>query len=197
MYTVDGVEYTILDSFYRTKGSASQRLIRVTDIDNFNIDFIYKNKIFHIVFDKDEDYFFVKEYYTRKETAKKEFELTTFFGEINSNIIKTIGYEDGKIVYEFFDGTPLIEPKNIPLKRYYEITVEIYEFLLLIIENKFSHLFELHPNNVLVSRNPPYDYKIIDFESDIKRYKEFYNKNKRYLVMYKKVCDMFKKEFPK
>ena len=197
MYSIDGIEYKIIDSFYRTIGANYQRLIRVSQVDSFNIESLYKDKLFHIAIDNDGGYVFIKEYLTHKEISKDEFELTILSGQINNNIIKTIGYEDGKIVYEFFDGIPLAALKNIPLKRIYEINMEVYNFLLLCIENNLSHLFELHPNNILISTNPPYDYKIIDFESDPERYKEFYNKNKKYITMYKTVCDTLKKELDK
>ena len=47
-----------------------------------------------------------------------------------------------------------------------------------------DHLFEVSPNDIIISNYYPYNYKILDFESNPEREKEFILKNGKYLESY-------------
>jgi len=179
MLQINNEEYDIVRSFYRTCGASDQKYFSVDDVNNNNIPNIFHGRVFHIVKDRGNNTYFVKEYLENKHIGFLEYNMCKFF-ESSSITMKAYDYDDGKILCEHCDGVKFTSNLKLSRLQFVVVLNELIRFIELLIKYDMNKFFEVNYNNIIINEEAK-SIKIVDLETDESRYHEFARKNNKIL----------------
>jgi len=188
---INNKEYEIGLSFYRTYGSVNQQYIEVSNEDISNEDSsLFTGRIFHYVTCVNSGkLYFIKEYHTDKYMAFEEYQVSNLFPDHN-NVMNILEVDDGKLLCEFVYGVQFSRLGTVIINHILPTVIELVSFIEMFRKKKIDHLIELNLNNTMLlfdESEQRYRFKIIDLETDPKRYDEFRVKNYEFLKILKKL----------
>jgi len=174
---VNGKEYDILTTFFRTSGALSQKCYTIEEIKENNIDNIFYDRQFHIV-EYDGCKYFIKEYIEDKHVGLNEYNNGKLFKDVKE-VVDIYEYDDGKLLCEYCDGRKISELITMVRIDYLALLGNLLKFFEFLVNNDYNSLFEFNSNNIIVKDNT---FKVIDLEYIPERFDEFRYKNYTYFL---------------